>query len=301
MTATQTREEWLKVRRSGIGASEAAAVIGLHPWLSPLGLYFDKTGEVTSDAEPTEPMEWGLRLEPVVAAAWQEKNGKIVHRFEPYDPRCRWVHPEHEWMVANLDGLVIADDSDLDFTDTDDVKPEAVFECKTASGWVAADWEDDIPPYVVVQVQHQMAVTGLPRAEVACLIGGSRYVQYTIDRDDETIEALIAAEAEFWARIQEGRPPSADSHPNTADVLKARWSESLAAAVELGSEGVDLVKRLHAARAEEDAAKSVRVGCENRLKQLLGENEVGLVFGELACTWKSDRNGTRRFKPKEIA
>ena len=30
------REEWLNERRTGIGGSDAAAVMGLNPWKSPL-------------------------------------------------------------------------------------------------------------------------------------------------------------------------------------------------------------------------------------------------------------------------
>ena len=31
-----TREEWLKVRKLGLGGSDMAAVLGLSPWRSPI-------------------------------------------------------------------------------------------------------------------------------------------------------------------------------------------------------------------------------------------------------------------------
>lgn len=150
MTATGVvtgpdRAAWLARRRAGIGGSDAAAVVGLHPWLSPLGLFFDKTGAVGADTEPTEAMEWGIRLESVVAQAWSEKNQQPIKRFPPYDPANILAHPEHPWMIANLDGLVLADDTSIPFDDTDDVHPVAVLEIKTASGWAAADWDDGVP------------------------------------------------------------------------------------------------------------------------------------------------------------
>lgn len=294
------RAAWLARRRAGIGGSDAAAVVGLHPWLSPLGLFFDKTGAVGADTEPTEAMEWGIRLESVVAQAWSEKNQQPIKRFPPYDPANILAHPEHPWMIANLDGLVLADDTSIPFDDTDDVHPVAVLEIKTASGWAAADWDEGVPQYVVIQCMHQMAVTGYERAEVACLVGGSRYVQDTIERDEELIEGLIAAEARFWQQVLDGVPPAVDAHPNTAEVLKARWQDLLADAVELGSEGVSLVKEHHAAKAAAGVANDRLVVVDNEIRMAMGEHEVMTAFGEVAVTWKQDKNGVRRLSVKEI-
>lgn len=287
---THDRDEWLAVRREGIGASDAAAVVGLHPWLSPLALFYEKTSEIVVAEPPTEPMEWGLRLEPVVAAAWCEKNDRRMIRFQPYDPACRRVHPHLPWMVANLDGVV------LDNGDSE----AAVYEGKTASGWSAAAWDDDLPAHVLIQVQHQLAVTGLPRGHVACLIGGSRFVQYDIERDDELIGSLIEAESRFWQDVQDGRPPAADGYESTTEALKVRWRDSLDTAVELGEEGVVLVRSRHRAKANADEAQQRQQAAENRLRQLLGEAEVGTVFGEIAVTWKPNRAGVRRLIVKEI-
>ena len=37
-----TREEWLSARRTGIGGSDIAAILGLSPWRTPLDVYRDK-------------------------------------------------------------------------------------------------------------------------------------------------------------------------------------------------------------------------------------------------------------------
>jgi len=39
-----SREEWLTVRKGGIGSSDAAAAVGLNPYKSPLELWLEKTG-----------------------------------------------------------------------------------------------------------------------------------------------------------------------------------------------------------------------------------------------------------------
>jgi putative phage-type endonuclease len=289
------RAAWLEARRQGIGGSDAAAVVGLHPWVSPLALYYDKRGEFDApEQEPTEAMKWGLRLEPVVAAAWEEEigfpRGQAIVRHAPYSPDAFRQHPTIPFMYANLDGEIVGRG-----------QPVEGWECKTANGWAEHDWDEGVPPHVQVQCQHQMAVTGHPRTQGAVLLGGQKFVPWTVERDDETIAGLIEAERVFWQRVQEGRPPKADSHPSTGQVLKARWDETLAEAVELGSEGVLLVEQRHRAYAAKKRAEAEQEEAENRLRQLLGENEVGLVFGEIAVTWRPNKNGVRRLDVKEIA
>jgi len=68
------RTDWLSVRKTGIGSSDAAAAIGLSPHKSQLELWLEKTGrdEGLSKPDPkdtTAPVYWGSLLEPIVAAA----------------------------------------------------------------------------------------------------------------------------------------------------------------------------------------------------------------------------------------
>src|SRR5579862_4016105 len=142
------RDRWLQIRKRGIGASDAAAIVGLSPWESPFSVWVDKTDRL-DDAPPSEAMEWGLLLEPVVRHYLTQKIGKTIVR-----PSGVLQHPEHSWMLASLDGIVLDDNSE----------EEGVAEIKTSSGWKARDWDADqgaLPEHVIVQVQHQLAVTNL--------------------------------------------------------------------------------------------------------------------------------------------
>ena len=47
-TKNLEREEWLNIRKKGIGSSDAAAAVGLNPYKSQLELWMEKTGR---DAE----------------------------------------------------------------------------------------------------------------------------------------------------------------------------------------------------------------------------------------------------------
>jgi putative phage-type endonuclease len=67
-TRTIERAEWLEVRKTGIGGSDAAAAVGLSPYKSPLELWLEKTNRDATLPKPdpqdtTEPVYWGTLLE----------------------------------------------------------------------------------------------------------------------------------------------------------------------------------------------------------------------------------------------
>ena len=66
-----TKEEWLKLRKHGIGGSDAGAVCGLNPYVSAMDVYADKTSEKISVYE-NEAMKQGRDLEQYVADRFSE-------------------------------------------------------------------------------------------------------------------------------------------------------------------------------------------------------------------------------------
>lgn len=147
-TASLNRGEWLEVRKGGIGSSDAAAAVGLHPYKSQLQLWMEKTGRdgqlpVVDPQDDSSPMYWGTLLEPIVAAHYTRRTGHKVRRVNAV-----LQHPEHPWMLANIDREV---------TGAADVQ---ILECKTAGIHGARLWRDGVPEYVQLQVMHQLAVTG---------------------------------------------------------------------------------------------------------------------------------------------
>src|SRR5690606_24085021 len=114
-TRGMDREEWLQARRRGIGGSDAAVIAGVDPFRSPIRLWMEKRGEIQE--EPAgEAAEWGLLLEPVIAAEFERRTGKRVRRRNAI-----LQHPEHEWMLANIDREIVGED--------------AILEIKTTSAW----------------------------------------------------------------------------------------------------------------------------------------------------------------------
>lgn len=205
------RADWLEVRKSGIGGSDAAAAVGLSPYKSQLELWLEKTGrdaqlDKPDPSDTTHPVFWGTLLEPIVAAAYTQQTGRKVRRVNAV-----LQHPTVPFMLANLDREIVG-------------SPEVqILECKTAGEFGARLWLDGVPEYVQLQVQHQLAVTGKHAADVAVLLCGQKLEVHRVYRDDELISRLIHLEAQFWQYVTSDTPPPADGSESADRALRCLY------------------------------------------------------------------------------
>jgi putative phage-type endonuclease len=278
-----TRAAWLKWRREGIGGSEIAAVCGLSPWQSPLGVYLRKRRELPDDAPPTEAMRLGLALEDVVADEFHLRTGLHVIGAQTW---C--THPELSWARVTVDGFAV----ESPHATRDDAL--GVYEAKTTGD---SSRFDPLPDDVALQVQWQLFVTGLLHAWVAVLGGGPRGLSVDVKevhRDDAAIEPMVHTAAAFWQSVQDGTPPAVTLYARgDADDLAAAYPVPEAGeAVELDDEGAELVEQLRALRKAGDVNAKRITRTENALKALMKTAEVATVDGVAAITWKQV-DGTR--------
>jgi len=212
-TKKLSRDDWLAVRRTGIGGSDAAAAVGLNPYQSQLELWLEKTGRDTGLIKPdpmdtTEPVYWGALLEPIVAAAYTQQTGRRVRKLNAV-----LRHPTVPYMLANLDREIIG---------APDVQ---ILECKTAGEFGARLWRDGVPEYIQLQVQHQLAVTGKQAADVAVLLCGQKLEVHRIVRDDALIGQLILLEGRFWQYVVSDTPPPADGSESADAALRCLYPQ----------------------------------------------------------------------------
>ena len=80
-TMGMEHKEWLRLRKGGIGGSDAGAMCGLNPYRSPMAVYWEKTTD-TLDLSDNEAMRQGRDLENYVAQRFTEETGKKVRRSE---------------------------------------------------------------------------------------------------------------------------------------------------------------------------------------------------------------------------
>jgi hypothetical protein len=210
----QTRDE------SMLGASEAAGVLGLDKYKPPIAVWRRHRGlSVPDDAAQREPAYWGTVLEPVVRGHYAVKSERVV--VVPTGSIVR-----EGWLRCTPDGISIpvprGQDPHCDVMATDYnpdhlIRSHAVLrsagclQVKTCSAWLIDDWRDGPPPNYEVQCRVELAVTGLPWADLVCLCGGQRYLgPFRIDRDMEIEERILGSLREFWDMVKSGVEPTVD-------------------------------------------------------------------------------------------
>lgn len=279
------REQWLAVRRRGIGGSDVGAIFGLDPYNSPLSVYMDKRGEL-DDNDAGEAAGWGNLLEPVVADVWAGGHGAYAWQAGVL------AHPDRTWQLANPDRLFVTAGAGQLADRMASGRPDGLLEVKTTSAWLTEDWDADtgrMPDRARLQIQHYLDVTGLREAHVACLVGGQRLVVFGESYDAELAEMIRNAAGRFWhEHVLAGNPPPVDGSRATRDLLGRLYEVAVDDVAVLDPDEVRplLLARAEAKQLARDAAEAVDA-VENALKDLLREHQVGVVDGRPVVTWKS--------------
>jgi putative phage-type endonuclease len=275
------RQQWLEVRKQGLGSSDAAAAVGLNPYQSQLELWLIKTGRDADLPKPdatdeSSPMYWGNILEPIVAAHYTKHTGHKVRRINAV-----LQHPESDksWMLANLDYAVVG---------TDDVQ---VLECKTAGEYGVKLWREGVPEYVECQVQHQLAVTGKQAADVCVLICGQEIKIHRIERDEALIAKLIELERRFWHYVLTDTPPPADGSESAGLALRYLYPYDTGNTLDLSedAEASAMFSELLQVRVQADDYKKREDFLRQCLQQRMGDASKA-SFANGSISWKRSKD-----------
>ncbi|GAA0384640.1 YqaJ viral recombinase family protein [Pseudomonas veronii subsp. inensis] len=275
------REDWLAVRKQGIGSSDAAAAVGLNPYKSQLELWLEKTGRDTSlpkldPQDEDSPAYWGNILEPIVATHYSRRSG---HRVRRINAVLQHPDPKLAWMLANIDREVIG-------------APEVqILECKTAGINGARLWKEGVPEYVQLQVMHQLAVTGKQAADVAVLLGGQHLEVHRIERDESMIARLIDLERLFWDYVVSDTPPQADGTASADAALRCLYPEDNGQTLDFSqqTELASTYLELKAVRQRIAQQETREAQLKQVLQQAMGE-ATRAEFAEGYISWKKSKD-----------
>ena len=276
-----SRDQWLTVRKGGIGSSDAASAVGLNPYKSQLELWMEKTGREAGlpkvdPKDQSSPMYWGTLLESIVAAHYTMRSGNKVRRINAV-----LQHPTEPWMLANLDREVIG---------TPEVQ---ILECKTAGINGARLWKEGVPEYIQLQVMHQLAVTGKQTADVAVLICGQDLQIHRIVRDDAMIAKLIELERQFWHYVETDTAPPADGSDSADVALRCLYPKDSGTTLDL-SQDLEMsaaFSDLLAVRETLTTNVLLEAQLKQRIQQRMGD-ATKVVFESGDVTWKRSKDGT---------
>lgn len=268
------RSDWLQSRKSAIGASDVAAILGASPFAGPWEVWADKTNRL----EPwkgNNATRAGQAFENAVLDQAEQELGKLERNI-------RVVH-ESLPMSATLDARLAGAHLPVEAKTTGIVGP-------VYGNWGEA-MTDEVPEYYLVQVHAQLCVTGSVMAYLFALIAGRGVVQFQIQRSDKLCERLGNICADWWHQhVILDQEPSREIMPPHLDVVK-RLRRVADKKTTFGPVVAKLVER-------RERLNQARLTIEKRVKQLdasvlmaLGDAEAASFDGGELTYFKQSRAG----------
>ncbi|RSN82859.1 YqaJ-like viral recombinase [Acinetobacter baumannii] len=274
-------QQWLEVRKQGIGSSDAATACGLNPYISMLELWMIKTGRMQQNIEDEStgyaPLYWGKQLEPLVAQYYSMHTNHKVRRVNAV-----LQHPDEDkhFMLANLDYAVVGHEE------------VQILECKTVGEYGSKLWRDGVPLYVLCQVQHQLAVTGKQAAHICALICGHETRIFKVTRSETVIKYIVDAERYFWECVEKDVPPDVDASESAAKALQQLYPEQIPLTVEdltKNEQANYLFNQLIEERHKVEQHQQYFDELKHQLQMMMKEAERA-VFLNGSVTWKKSQD-----------
>lgn len=270
-------------RTKYIGASRVAAILGLSPYQTPMGVWMDMTNpEPRADTPATERgrflergiLEWGghkLGAQRVEYGAPISEPGIAI-------PDAPWasVHPDGAYLVDGRWRL-------------GEVKTSRV-----AHAW-GDNGTDQVPDWYLCQVQMQLAA--VPDAEDAVVAAylpvQDQLLMMPVARDDEFQRFMIDTVGDWYYRhIILGEAPSLDASDATKRYLSNKFAREMAPLRDASADEVALLEQWKLARAALAAAEEQETMLKHQVQALIGEAE-GLRWDGGKATWKWQAGAAR--------
>jgi putative phage-type endonuclease len=249
--------------KDGLGASDAAAVLGVSRWHSPLAVWLDKT--TPSEPEKKEEHQsWGLLLEPPLAARYTQDTGRRLRRVGLLRSK------EHPILYAHCDRLVVGE--------------PGIVEIKVSSN----SWKGEIPLYYKTQAIQQMIVTDREWVDFAVLERGQKFATPIprLERDRSIEPDFIAELEDWWDRyVVKGERPPMDGADAGKQYLRAQFARSTGAEIVATAEMLPLVDQYKLVYHNRRQVEQEEERIKQEIKALIGDGGT-LVgpFGSIAWT-----------------
>lgn len=263
-----SHEEWLDLRKRGIGGSDAGGVIGVSPWSSAITVYADKL-DLSKPKDTTEAMRLGTDLEGYVAQRFMEDTGKKVK-----NDNFMYLDDEYDFLLADIDRRIVGENAGL--------------ECKTMK-WVPDDCNLDageVPDHYYSQCQHYMMIMGFDRMYLDIYVLQEKNYIFTIERNEEYIKQMREIEIDFWNNnVLKREPPAPTGQKDSTDTIQEIYSKPVEG-LEVEIPDLDnLIAGYKEHSSLEKEHKEKKEEYKNRICAQMGNATIsmGISYG---CTWK---------------
>lgn len=201
----KSKEHWLQLKTEDISSTEISALFGISPYSTPFELWHEKKAGQIIRLEQNDRMTWGKRLEDAIADGISEDLNLKTRRLKTYHR-----HDDCKGFGASFDYEIVGDFSESVIMKTHPhLSGPGILEIKNVDFLVYRDqWEDDeAPPHIEAQLQHQLEVTGRSWGIIAPLVAGNDMRYIIRERNTKVGMAMVKRVNEFWKSIENNEPP----------------------------------------------------------------------------------------------
>lgn len=271
------------IRGTRVGASEASALVGLHPHISAVDVYERLVNGGAK--EESEQLKRGRYLEPGLAEWYADRTGIEPGALTAAKTLAIDRYPH---LCATPDRIVYRDGS------------YRLLELKTAKTYGAEDWgeqgTDEVPLHYAMQVQLTLAVTQMPVADIgAYLTVQDEFRVYTIEANEKyQRDAYDIIHAWYEKHVRTKTPPAPDGHEKYTEWLKREFPVAANVDVlEATLEDENEVKKFLQWKAEMEHAEQKMLEAKQFLQLRIGDSS-GLrgPFGSIS--YRNVKNGQDR-------
>jgi putative phage-type endonuclease len=280
-----TLEQKLR-RQSSIGASEVAAILGLDTKKTGLDVWLSKRTAPTEEQE-SEASLMGNLLEPVVAQRYS-----LIHPDRVLK-ECETLFGSEPFFTATPDRLVqqLGDPARY----IGGVEQEWLLEIKTRSMFTAKTFgepgTDQVPPEVLCQVMWQMGIANMDYAEVALLVDGRRYAEYSVHFDKSAFDAMQEQARAWWVRhIINGEEPEIRGSA-AVDYLRDKFRDVQGDVLQAEQHDEQIMLAYHSAKQRAKQAEAEIESLQSVIMQRIG-HAPGLKGETGSLSWRPQRGRT---------
>lgn len=260
-----TTPEQLEKRKSHLGSSDIAAILGLDPFRSAYDVYLEKTGKLEEQPESTDIQKRGQFLEPALLNFAESILGQI-NREAP--------EQGEGLIIAHPDGVVIDKGNPVE------AKSQGVY---SKESW-GDEGTDQVPDRVIIQCEVHLLTCKADYCHIPAYLPYREFVMFGVEKDKDIINEILQAAHIFWQNNVVRDTPPEDSRPSLQLIKRIRHTPEKVIDIP-----IEVANRWQDARQARLDTEKLEKMAEADLRAALADAEAGKFEGGMITLYETIR------------